>query len=72
MQAHPRGEFVLYSDYASLKTNVERLTKAANEVDAAWSIYENGLIETPEWIKRGQVRDAVSRLWNAAKKGGQP
>jgi predicted nuclease with TOPRIM domain len=52
---------------ARLKAEVERLTKAADEVDAAWSVYENGLIETPEWVKRSQVRDAVSRLWNAAK-----
>ena len=50
-----------------LKAEVERLTKATNEVNVAWSVYENGLIETPEWVKRSQVRDAVSRLWNAAK-----
>jgi DNA repair exonuclease SbcCD ATPase subunit len=61
----------LQSENTRLKTEVERLTKAANELDAAWSIYENGLIETPEWVKRSQVREAVSRLWFAAKKGGQ-
>ena len=27
-QEHPMGEFVLYSDYARLKAEVERLTKA--------------------------------------------
>jgi hypothetical protein len=32
MQEHPRGEFVLYSDYARLKAEVERLTKAALKV----------------------------------------
>ena len=58
-----------YEENARLKAEVERLTKAANKVDAAWSVYENGLIETPEWVKRSQVRDAVSRLWNAAKEG---
>jgi len=70
-QEHPMGEFVLYSDYACLKAEVNRLTKAANEISHAWSVYENGLIETPEWVKRSQVRDAISRLWNAAKEGKQ-
>jgi hypothetical protein len=31
-QEHPIGEFVLYSDYARLKAEVERLTKAALKV----------------------------------------
>ena len=57
------------NEIARLKAEVERLTKAATEVDATWSVYENGLIETPEWVKRSQVRDAVSRLWLAAKEG---
>ncbi len=62
----------LDAECTRLKAKVERLTKAADEVDAAWSVYENGLIETPEWVKRSQVRDAVSRLWHAAKEGKQP
>jgi len=59
-------------DIRQLQRQVERLTKAGDEAAHAWSVYENGLIETPEWVKRSQVRDAISRLWHAAKEGKQP
>ena len=40
LQAHPRGEFVLYSDYASLKAEVERLTKAGDMCDQLLACFE--------------------------------
>jgi len=58
---------VLRKNCAKLEAENERLRKAAQGVEIAWSRYENGLIETPEWVKRGQVRDAVSDLRLAAK-----
>ena len=57
-------------EIARLQAEVERLRKATQEVEIAWTRYENGLIETPEWVKRSQVRDAVGQLRLAAK-GGQ-
>jgi hypothetical protein len=63
--------YVRYEVYASLQAENERLRKAAQGVEIAWSRYENGLIETPEWVKRSQVRDAVTDLRQAAK-GVQP
>jgi len=84
MQAHPRGEFVLYSDYArlkaecqarqaensvlavecdSLKTEVERLTKAGDAMrDILCWCYMDG------YPSKKEAEDK----WNAAKKGGQP
>ena len=58
MQAHPRGEFVLYSDYASLKTNVERLEKEVWRMKVFKGIDEDtkatlkdALMTVPEWAK---------------------
>ena len=52
---------------AKLEAENERLRKAGEQVQLAWSHYENGLIETPEWVKRSQIRDAIGQLWLAAK-----
>ena len=58
-QEHPMGEFVLYSDYARLKAEVERLTKAALQV------YQ-------ELDEFGQVSaKSVHELRDAAKEGKQ-
>jgi len=62
-----RAFTVLKDENAALAAENERLRKAAQQVELAWSHYENGLIETPEWVKRGQVRDAVTDLRVAAK-----
>ncbi|MEY4403974.1 MAG: hypothetical protein RIR91_2009 [Verrucomicrobiota bacterium] len=85
---HPKGEWVRYEDYArlkaecqarqaensvlaiecdSLKVEVERLTKAG---DAMW----NALLCSgcSECMGMYDCHDEAMKLWDAAKKGGQP
>jgi hypothetical protein len=59
---HPKGEWVKWEDYARLKAEVERLTKAGDTMLSEWS--------------RGDEKDAQNFLkalviWNAAKEGKQ-
>ena len=55
------GEYIRYEDYARLKAEVERLTKAGDwlveavQTDDCWENWDKGIAK-----------------WNAAKKGGQP
>ncbi len=61
---HPQGDFIDYQDYARLKAEVERLTKAGDVMISEWA--------------SGEEKDAKNFLkalviWNAAKEGkGQP
>ena len=56
------GEYVLHSDYARLKAEVERLTKAG---DAMAKIIKGPAHGPGEW-------DGEWDNWQEAKKGGQP
>jgi hypothetical protein len=63
MQEHPRGEFVLYSDYARLKAEVDRLTLivGADAIDR-----ENGMCcDASSQVERlTKAGDAIiSFLW---------
>ena len=62
------GEYVLHSDYARLKAEVERLTKAGDVLYN--SMMEIGCNEMADNFQHdawfGSMKD-----WNAAKKGGQ-
>jgi hypothetical protein len=64
---HPQGDFIDYQDYARLKAEVERLTKAGDGLHAFLINY----------IVEGRISSAyLNKLdddWNAAKEGkGQP
>jgi hypothetical protein len=54
---------------AALAAENERLRKAAQSVELAFQTLDNGLIETPAWVKQQAMRDAVSQLRAAAKEG---
>ena len=54
---HSNGEFVRYEDYARLKAEVERLTKAGDAMAEQLD---------------GLSFDSVWEFWNAAKEGKQP
>ncbi len=84
LQAHPRGEFVLYSDYARLKAEVERLTEAwvdkkmQEDRDALLQQVER-LTKAGDWLVEAVQTDDCWENWDkgiakweAAKKGGQP
>jgi hypothetical protein len=64
-QEHPMGEFVLYSDYARLKSEVERLTSAGD-----------CLVIHIEACYRAEGYDPkdcdMIDNWDAAKGGKQP
>ena len=61
---HPQGDFIDYQDYARLKAEVERLTKAGDEVIREWSSGD-------ETAAQNFLKALV--IWNAAKEGkGQP
>jgi hypothetical protein len=53
------GEYVLHSDYARLKAEVERLTKAGD------------VMATGLQGMAGERPKALADEWNDAKKGGQ-
>lgn len=61
------GGFVLWEDYASLKAKVELLNKVSEEVELAFNALDNGLIETPHWVKQQKMREAVNHLRMASK-----
>ena len=62
-QEHPNGEFVLWQDYARLKTEVERLRKAGDAVSLCLEAYWKG--------KPYDVSMTIKCFdaWNAAKEG---
>ena len=62
VKADPKGDLVLYSDYARLKAEVERLTKAGDAMANVLCFCLGLSGEEPRFVKD----------WNAAKKGGQP
>lgn len=63
LKQHAEGEFVRYQDYARLKEEVERLTKAGDMMNVTLNAYYNG------WpYDLLIVRDVMLR-WNAAKEG---
>jgi hypothetical protein len=57
VRTDPKGDLVLYIDYARLKAEVERLTKAGDAMEDA--VIDNGL------ERMNEARDG----WNAAKEG---
>lgn len=52
-----------------LKEKVQRLEEAAKSVDLAFRTADNGLIQTPHWVRHMALRDAVSHLYNLTKNG---
>jgi hypothetical protein len=57
------GDWVKYEDYALLKAEVERLTKAGDAMVSEWASGEE---------KDGQNFLKALVIWNAAKEGKQP
>jgi len=57
----------LWDECNILTSKIDSMVDSVNKVSLSWSIYENGLIETPEWVKRSQLRDSISKLWNMTK-----
>jgi hypothetical protein len=73
LQAEEGGEWVKWEDYCDLKEQVERLTKAG---DAMAMAYAKECLD-----ERGGVGSTIDnfynniepiKVWEAAKKGGQP
>ena len=65
LQAHPKGEFVLYSDYASLKAEVERLTELNATTSLRYDATKSMLDGCAKEIE--EMEAEIERL-----KGGQP
>ena len=65
MQKNNIGNYVRYEDYARLKAEVERLTKAGDNMERA--IQANGCDDNGDWDDN---EDAMAK-WNAAKEGKQ-
>jgi len=73
MKEDDRGEWVSLADYARLKAEVERLTKAGDAMALALAIgdrSEYGGVSDPieDYLKARKEIQA----WNAAKEGKQP
>ena len=65
------GPFVSYEDYARLKTEVERLTKAGDLLAVHYTALSKCV--TPNNAKSGSINDWTSVIdWQAAKEGKQP
>ena len=65
-----QGRYVEYADYARLKTEVERLTKAGDLLAVHYSALSKCV--TPNNAKSGSINDWTSVIdWNAAKEGKQ-
>jgi hypothetical protein len=62
---HPQGDFIDYQDYARLKAEVERLTKAGDLL--AFHYISLGRKFFPNDPLPSSISD-----WNAAKEGKQP
>ena len=62
-EEHPAGEFVRWSDYARLKAEVERLTKAGDAMAKRTEFFQ----------KRWDADELCQEVeaWNAAKEGKQ-
>ena len=68
MQAHPRGEFVLYSDYASLKAEVERLTADLNKMTKTPDGVDYVEVDVSFWTKSGsRLPSSYSTFWSNDK-----
>jgi hypothetical protein len=68
---HPQGDFVDYQDYARLKAEVERLTKAGDLLAVHYTALSKCV--TPNNAKSGSINDWTSVIdWQAAKEGKQP
>jgi|GEM_PF-3466158 len=62
------GAFVSYDDYARLKAEVERLTKAGDLLAVHYTALSKCV--TPNNAKSGSINDWTSVIdWNAAKEG---
>jgi hypothetical protein len=67
---HPQGDFIDYQDYARLKAEVERLTKAGDGLHK--SMLEIGCNEMADNFQYDAWWGSMN-AWNAAKEGkGQP
>jgi hypothetical protein len=61
-------EYIRYEDYALLKAEVERLTKAGDAMIDEWWLQ----LSCPERMKKSWMQEQAIVDWNAAKKkGGQ-
>ena len=68
-EAETKAVFDAIRLITQLRDENERLRKAAQAVELAFETLDNGLIETPHWVKQQAMRDAVSQLRAAAKEG---
>jgi hypothetical protein len=69
------GVFVRYDDYARLKAEVERLTKAGDAMKFDCLDYLRELEKRPFWfplLSELEVNHKSVQAWNAAKEGKQP
>ena len=66
---HPQGDFIDYQDYARLKAEVERLTKAGDGLYK--SMLEIGCNEMADNFQYDAWWGSMN-AWNAAKEGNQP
>jgi hypothetical protein len=64
------GEYVLHSDYARLKAEVEQLTRAGDAMEMTLQADFNGCPYEPTIVREAMIYWRNSK--NAAKKGGQP
>ena len=75
MLRDPAGGWVSWDDYARLKAEVERLTKAGDAMKFDCLDYLRELQKRPFWfplLSELEVNHKSVQAWNAAKKGVQP
>ena len=65
LQAEEGGEWVKYDDYADLKAQVERLTKAGDVMIEEWWLQ----LSCPQRMKASWMKEQAIADWNAAKEG---
>jgi hypothetical protein len=70
----PDGLFVSYEDYARLKAEVERLTKAGDAIVDEFRIYleQVNFNHTQRTMLWSQMHHPLIERWLAAKEGKQP
>ena len=64
------GDYVRYEDYARLKAEVERLTKAGDAMEMTLQADFNGCPYEPIIVREAMIYWRNAK--NEAKKGGQP
>jgi len=69
VKADPKGDLVLYVDYARLKAEVEQLTRAGDAMEMTLQADFNGCPYEPTIVREAMIYWRNSK--NAAKKGGQ-